>query len=274
MPGKLSPQEVEFFRDQGYLLVHRPVLEPRRFQGLHDHFEQSLARWNTLAGASPEHMDVPHFADPKLFEWLFADELLDMVESLIGPDIVLWSSHFISKPAGVGKRVPWHEDSAYWSKILDPMEVVTIWLAIDPAMPENGCMRLIPRTHHNGYSQYEPVGDKAHSVFQTEIKAGSFDEKTAVDCALRPNECSIHHAKMIHGSEANTSAFRRCGYTMRYMPATSRFRPEAHKGGPFQIYLARGQDRAGNQYGDSTKINEGWVNANAEARRQVKLLAG
>ena len=68
---------------------------------------------------------------------------LDVVESLIGPDIALWSSHFLCKPAGTGKRAPWHEDSAYWGQVLDPMEVVTIWLAIDPSTPENGCMRVL-----------------------------------------------------------------------------------------------------------------------------------
>ena len=57
-------------------------------------------------------MDVPHFKHPELFEWLLADEVLDFVEAFIGPDIALWSSHFISKPPGDGKRVPWHEDSA------------------------------------------------------------------------------------------------------------------------------------------------------------------
>ena len=76
-------------------------------------------------------MDVPHFAHPELFGWLLADEVLDFVEAFIGPDIVLWSSHFISKPPGDGKRVPWHEDSAYWNERLSEHEVLTVWLAID-----------------------------------------------------------------------------------------------------------------------------------------------
>jgi ectoine hydroxylase-related dioxygenase (phytanoyl-CoA dioxygenase family) len=173
----------------------------------------------------------------------------------------------------VGKRVPWHEDSAYWGSVLDPMEVVTVWLAIDPATPANGCMRVIPGTHRGGYSDYAPVADPDKQVFAAEIKKDKFDESKAVDLALAPNHCSIHHAKLIHGSNANTGTQRRCGYTMRYTPTTTKFRPENRNISGFQIYLARGVDRAGNAYGDPTRINEAFFNADAEQRRRMKALA-
>jgi hypothetical protein len=273
MSGRLTPKQVQFFKDEGYLLFDQPVFPQGKFDALKSHFETKVVEFVERTGQSPEHFDVPHFEDTKLFEWLFDDSVLDVVESLIGPDIALWSSHFIAKPAGTGKRVPWHEDSAYWGQVLDPMEVVTVWLAIDPSMPENGCMKVIPRTHNHGYSQYEPVKDAGGSVFTTEIKKELIDESKAVDCILEPNHCSIHHAKAIHGSNANTSTKRRCGYTMRYVPATSKFRP-ADWFSAFQIYLARGQDRADNRYGDPTKPNHNWLNADREARRKAKLLAG
>ncbi len=274
MPGRLSSQDVEFFGREGYVLPKEPLLPQPKFDALKQHFEQKLVDWTRDSGGkSPEHMDVPHFTDTKLFDWLFADEVLDAVESLIGPDIALWSSHFICKPAGTGKRVPWHEDSAYWGKVLDPMEVVTVWLAIDPSTAANGCMRVMPRTHHNGYSEYDTVKDADANVFGTEIRKETLDESRAVDFVLEPNHCSIHHAKLIHGSNANTSAMRRCGYTMRYVPASSRFRPADHFGA-FQIYLARGRDKGGNRYGDPTRVNEAWVNADQEAQRKAKLLAG
>jgi chlorinating enzyme len=276
MPGRLSPQQVDYFKTEGYLLFNQPVFPQAKFDALKAHFEHKLSTWaEDSGGKSPEAMDVPHFTDVKLFEWLFDDAVLDIVESLIGPDIALWSSHFICKPPGVGKRVPWHEDSAYWGTALDPMEVVTVWLAIDPATPTNGCMRVIPRTHTFGYSEYEPVKNPNDQVFNIEIKKGQYDESKAVDCVLRPNECSIHHAKMIHGSNPNTSSIRRCGYTMRYVPATSRFRPADRVfGDVFTIYLARGKDRAGNKYADPTKVNQAWIDADFEGKRKAKLLAG
>jgi len=276
MAGRLTQTEVEFFKREGYLRYNKPVMKPENFAALHAHFEQKLRAWDVEgAGKSPEAMDVPHFTDTALYRWLFDPEVLDLVESLIGPDIILWSSHFLCKPPGVGKRVPWHEDSAYWGTALDPMEVVTVWLAVDPSSPANGCMRVIPGTHHDGYSEYVPVADPDKQVFSTEIRQDKIDESKAVDMTLEPNQCSFHHAKLIHGSNANTSAFRRCGYTMRYVPATSRFNHTVQAHFPaFRVYLARGQDRAGNHYGDPTTINEAWVNANPAERLKVKALAG
>jgi hypothetical protein len=259
MPARLSQNQVSQYQREGYTLFHEPVLKPHRFAALRNHFEELLKQWTAVEGRRPEAMDLPHMTDQGLFEWLFDDDLLDVIESLIGPNIALWSSHFICKPAGTGQRVPWHEDSTYWRTALDPMEVVTLWLAIDQSTPENGCMRVIPASHHNGYSQYEAVADPKRAVFNTEVKAGEFDEATAVDCVLEPNACSLHHAKLIHGSNANTSPLRRCGYTMRYISTASKFTPKLSREGK-EIYLARGRDLAGNTYGDPTRISPYWRN--------------
>lgn len=274
MAGRLNSDQVAFFKKEGYLVYDQPVFTQPKFDGLKQHFEEQLQIWEATSGKTPEHMDVPHFSDLELFKWLFDDQVLDLVESLIGPDIILWSSHFICKPAGTGKRVPWHEDSAYWGTTVDPMEVVTVWLAVDPSTPENGCMRVIPRTQHNGYSEYDPVQNPEKHVFGTEIRRGRFDEATAVDCVLKPNTCSFHHAKTIHGSNYNASAIRRCGYTMRYFPATSKFHAERrNKNWLHQIYLARGRNVANNPVGDPTKVHKAWVEASAAERKAVKTLA-
>ncbi len=198
-------------------------------------------------------MDVPHFTDPALFNWLFADEVLNLVKPILGPDLALFASHFICKPKGDGRRVPWHEDSTYWArpmKILDPMEVVTVWLAIDPSTQKNGCMYVIPRTHHHGYSNYQMV-DASKNVFANEIVESERDEKNAVPCILRPNEASLHEGRLIHGSAANTSDLRRCGYTMRYISSSTVLNPEILS--RHQIYLACGSDLAGQSYADPSK---------------------
>jgi chlorinating enzyme len=245
----VTSADVEFFRDKGYWICHHPLFPPEKFRRLQETFEGILRR--APEGKRPEDIDVPHFAYPELFEWLLADEPLDLVEPFIGPDIALWSSHFICKPPTKGRAVAWHEDSAYWKGRLDPQEVVTVWLAIDDSTRENGCMRVIPRTHDNGFSEYEPV-DRENHVFSSRIKAGQFDETTAVDLELRSGECHLHHARLIHGSNANTSDRRRCGYTMRYMSTHVKFLPDARRS-RHQIYLARGRDHAGNEYGDPTR---------------------
>jgi len=244
---RLSEQQVEEFRREGFLSYPGEVFPKRKFDALKQHFEEKLLK--LPEGYRPEAMDVPHFTDLKLFEWLFADEVLDLVEPILGQDIALFSSHFICKPRGNGKRVPWHEDSFYWKGMLEPMEVVTVWLAIDPSTRANGCMKVIPRTLH-GYSEYDPV-DPNQNVFPTEIKKPQRDESKAVYLELQPNHASLHDGRLMHGSDPNTSELRRCGYTMRYMSAATKFRDD-FAGKWHQIYLARGKDRAQNQYADPT----------------------
>ena len=147
-------------------------------------------------------------------------------------------------------RVPWHEDSNYWRDMLKPMEVVTVWLAIDDSDESNGCMYVIPRTHDNGFSEYYKV-DPNKNLFVTEIRKGQFDESKAVPLILKQGEASLHHAKLIHGSPANTSTRRRVGYTMRYIASSTHLVP----GNMFQhqVYHARGKDFGLNTYGDPSK---------------------
>jgi hypothetical protein len=243
---RLSEQQVADYRHDGYIIYDQPVFSPSKFADLKAFFEDLLAE--LPSDQRPEGMDVPHFQHPELNRWLLDDEVLDLVEPLIGSDIALFSSHFICKPKGNGKRVPWHEDSAYWIKMLAPMEVVTVWLAIDPSTIENGCMYVIPATHNTGkqgFSDYDPV-DKAFNVFPTEITATQRNDAQAKPCILQAGQASLHDGRLIHGSPPNTSNIRRCGYTMRYIPTHVKLSEEAMSW--HQIYLARGQDRAGNQY--------------------------
>ena len=247
---RLSRDQVDSYQREGYLRVVEPVFPPEKFAALRDHFEQKLLR--LPPDVRPEGMDVPHFTDLALFDWLFADEVLDLVEPIVGPDIALFSSHFICKPRGNGKRVPWHEDSFYWKGMMEPIEVCTVWLAIDPSTAESGCMCVVPRTHGNGYSEYGPV-DQNTNVFWTEIKKGQFDESKAIPLELEPNQATLHDGRLIHGSAANHSTLRRCGYTMRYMSTLVKFNHGHQFGATHNIYLARGTDRAGNIYADPSK---------------------
>lgn len=248
---RLTDEQVAEYRKEGFIVYEDAVFPQAKFDALKDHFEQLLAA--LPQGARPEAMDVPHFTDPALFEWLFSKEVLDLVEPIIGPDIALFSSHFICKPKGDGRRVPWHEDSFYWRDMIAPVEVVTVWLAIDPSTRENGAMLLIPRTL-DGTSEHEPV-DADKNVLPWEVKRRPIDGSKAVAIELQPNHASLHDGRLLHGSPANTSSLRRCGYTMRYMPTTVKFSEAAHAS--HTIYLARGRDRAGNKYADPSLRYDG-----------------
>jgi len=234
----LSPDEVRHYETEGYVLHKRPVFPASDFARLKDIFEEDLDQYGV------DGLDVIHFKDPRLLEFLLSDVILDLVEPVVGPNIGLWSSHFISKPPKVGKATPWHEDSSYWNGRISTMaKICTVWLAVDRATPENGSMAVIPGSQTNGFSAYKPV-DAAENIFSSEIEA--VDESKAVYFELDPNECSLHEGRIIHGAKANTSDFRRAGYTMRYFPTTSHIVPERNRG--HKIWLARGVDMAGNIY--------------------------
>lgn len=238
---RLNEQIVDFYQENGYYLFHQSVFSDEKFSRLKAIFEELLARNTTRRS---DELDTPHFQEPRLFEFLMAEEVLDLVEPLIGPNIGLWSSHFISKEPFVGRATPWHEDSAYWEGRFDRLDkIVTIWLAIDPADEENGCMRVIPGTHVNGFSQYDRV-DLRNNTFDREIKPELIDESKAVYFELKPNECSLHDARIIHGAKANTSPRRRCGYTMRYFSQEMKLNPEKNR--HHKIWQCRGENVAGN----------------------------
>lgn len=246
--SRLDVAQISVFRRDGFLKFEQPVFSSDRFESLKQHFEELLAG-HTAQGRRPEAMDKPHFVDTQLFDWVLSDSILDLVEPLLGPDFHLFSTHFISKSAGDGKRVPWHEDSAYWKGLLTPMEAVTVWLAIDPSTLENGCMWLVPRSHENGFSDYEGVEG---AVFATEIIKPQQRAEQAIPIELQPNQASLHDAKMIHGSPPNTSKIRRCGFTMRFVPAHVRLQPEWED--RIRLYPARGRDLAGNNLADPSKV--------------------
>ena len=123
--------------------------------------------------------------------------------------------------------------------------IVTVWLALDRATRENGCMAVIPGTQQGGFSQYEDV-DAQNNIFGSQIKADQFDPNQAVYFELEPNECSLHEARIIHGAQANVSPHRRAGYTLRYFPLSTKIFTEQNPG--HKIWRARGVDRAGNVF--------------------------
>jgi len=258
-PDRPAATDPSHYHQHGYLLPAAAVLPQPTFEGLRSRFSVLATTWAQTYQQRPEAFDKPHFFYPELFEYLLHPAILDLVETVIGPDIGLFSSHFICKPPHTGQRVPWHEDSSYWQGIFDGIDqVCTLWLAIDPADADNGCLRVIAGSHRDGYSRYQAVADPAQAVFQTEIRAAHVDEHHAVDLALAPNRCSLHHARIIHGSHANHSPRRRCGLSIRYFSTRHRY-----LGGPlpdfFRIYLARGRDHAGNRYAEPRGVNQAWI---------------
>ncbi|RAP77799.1 phytanoyl-CoA dioxygenase family protein [Paenibacillus montanisoli] len=239
--GRLTQSEVDFYNKNGYTLYKKQLFSAEKQAELSAIFEE---QWELVGRRLNSELDTPHFRDERLLKFLLSDEVLDLVEPIIGPNIGLWSSHFICKEPLIGKKTPWHEDSAYWNGRLSRYDkIATVWLAIDRSWKENGCMRVIPGTHNNGFSDYENI-DTDDTIFTTQIK--NIDESDAVYFELEPGECSIHDSRIIHGATPNKSPYRRCGYTMRYFSTEARVIPE--KNANHKIWLARGKDIAGSNF--------------------------
>ena len=234
----VSDEQVAFYRENGYLTFGRIFTAPELAE-LRDYVDAMIA--DLPEGKRPEQMDVPHFEHPFLFKYLTHPRVLQVIERFIGPDIVLWSSHFISKRASDGMEVPWHQDGVYWGKSLEPMNVITMWLAVDESTVENGCMRVLPGSHRLRDRRYEAV-NRDNNLFGSEVVGEDMDISRAVDLELAVGECHFHDAWTIHNSSPNVSEKRRCGYTMRYMPADVRY-PGAEWRRKHQIYLLQGKDR-------------------------------
>jgi ectoine hydroxylase-related dioxygenase (phytanoyl-CoA dioxygenase family) len=235
------------YRRDGYA-IFRDVIDADLVAEAGDHVAWLERRHPDVRPEQLGHMFLRD--DPFWIRLVGDDRLVDIAELFVGPDIALFASHYISKPPFSGQPVLWHQDSAFWP--LEPMEVVTLWLAIDHSTPENGCVRLVPGSHTGATEAMREVPD-VESVLGHEI-AVEVDESLAVDIILRPGDVEVHHPNIVHGSKANTSPHRRCGLTIRYIPTSTRITdPEQ----PYvSAFLLRGQPGA-NTYQPLPSYEEG-----------------
>jgi len=207
--------------------------------------EHLVLRWGGGADALPTHA--------RFLAWALDPAILDVVEGVLGPDIILWGAHVFCKPAGTGLEVPWHQDGAYWP--IRPLASCTVWVAIDDSSTENGCLRVVPGSHRARTEFHHRTDERPHLAIDRVVTEGQFDEASAEDVVLKAGQMSLHDVFMIHGSRPNRSPRRRAGFAIRYMPATSLYdRTLALRGGSAAIrqnmamrpiFLARGVDRHG-----------------------------
>lgn len=239
----LSQSQISQYRTEGYTIV-RNALPANDLARLRDHMDEMLA--HLPEGQRPEHLDMPHLKDPFLLDACRNPALLDIVENLIGPNIVLFASHIIAKAKGDGLEVPWHQDAEYWA--LEPMDVATLWLAVDESTLENGCMRVLPATHTSGLFQHRTAENKETKVLDKGVDMTQYDMDKVVNIELEPGDCSFHAPYLLHGSNVNYSPRRRCGYTMRFMPVSTKLKRDGEGAkwwANHKLFLLRGEDKLG-----------------------------
>ena len=158
----------------------------------------------------------PYLLFPFLADVVRDARILDAVEAVLGADILCWAGGFFGKEPHDGKRITWHQDSTYWG--LSAPDICTAWLALTPSTPQSGCMRVMPGTHGTDQLPHRDTFAADNLLSRGQEIAVEVDERAAVDVVLRPGQMSLHHVRLIHGSEPNRAEHRRIGLAIRYIP--------------------------------------------------------
>lgn len=228
---RLAPERRESLRNAVSSVVEaNEGIDPDRLINVH------------LKGAAPFAVE----GDGIFFELARESSILDMVSQLIGPDLILWSTHLFCKRAARGREVPWHQDGHYWP--IRPLATCTVWVALDDVSVGNGALRYLPGSHRRGaYRHHE---DRRPNVtLKQAVDPDQYDEADARYVELESGQMSLHDVHLVHGSAANTSGRRRAGLALRYMPTTSHFRRDLERKesmldwADMPIYLVRGVNR-------------------------------
>ncbi|MFO1060116.1 MAG: phytanoyl-CoA dioxygenase family protein [Dongiaceae bacterium] len=232
----LSADQVRQYQEKGYVAPIR-ALPAAEALALRRRLEAHEAAHGRLAGNDRNKTNL-------LFTWMDAlirhPGILDAVEDVIGPDILAWGTSFFIKEAQDPSFVSWHQDSTYWG--LEPADIVTAWVALSESNVANGAMRVIPGSHLAQQLPHRDTFAPNNLLSRGQEVAVAVDVGQAVALELQPGEMSLHHVRLVHGSDPNPSAGRRIGVAIRYLPTHVR----QVVGSTDSATLVRGVDRFGN----------------------------
>lgn len=258
----LSDEEIETLYREGYVKP-RFRLSPSDLKEAQDMAARLIADNPQVNGVPYTHMHAPGYSRQKLkhgtewFEFMTKPVLLDMIEDLIGPNIVLWSSALFHKRAFTGGRVNFHRDAEHFP--IEPLVTPNIWIALTPSTVENGCVRFVPGSHatqERGEHVIKPEDEGNEDIMVAiQLKDAEQYEALSVPLELEPGEMYIADPFTIHGSGRNITPIARTGYSIRYFPTTSVYKhaeaPTHNSGSAFThftgrpLYLVRGIDKSG-----------------------------
>ena len=237
-----APQRLQY-REKGYYYPIR-VFEPSAVEKLRARFLDYLAHnRQSLIGLPPRDQYFVLSQTQFLLRWIYRivshPKVLDAVESVLGPNIIVWSTQWFPKMPGDKTYVSWHQDATYWG--LHPPHVTTGWIALSESCVENGCMRVVPGTHKGPPLRQVETYAQDNVLSRGQEISVEVDESRAVNMALQPGEMSLHHIGIIHGSNPNRSDKPRIGIAVRYIT------PEVVQDGAARqmVLLVRGIDDFG-----------------------------
>lgn len=242
-PTALTREESAQYWEDGYLFPLN-ILSSAEAAAARAELEQIEGDWQDADLPLPLNTYKrvnAHLVIPLAARLALDSRILDAVQGVLGPNIMVWSAEFFIKEARTVHTVGMHQDLTYWGMGETP-DQVTAWLALSPATVESGCMDFVQGSHKN------PI--LPHTDTYSDTNLLSRGQEVAVDVAaedkthieLAPGQMSLHHGLTIHGSGPNRSDDRRIGLAIRYLnPNARQLVAERDYAMP-----ARGQDGAGN----------------------------
>lgn len=236
MPKRLSQAQLDSYRTEGFAFPV-DVLSPEEVRRA----RAGLEAWEAQSGQPLSYPEKS--AAYLLFDWAdaiaFHPAVLDAIEDLIGPDILVYHSTIFLKEANTPAFVHWHQDGAYF--FLDPPEQVTAWIALSEASVRAGCMRIIPGSHRGDWLEHRDDPSPDNMIPRGQGVLGRHGPEDGVLMPLAAGQMSLHHTKALHASGPNANDDRRIGMNISYIPAHVRPLGTPRPG----ALLARGADRYG-----------------------------
>ena len=216
--GKVLTQaQIDSFHQQGFV---SPVEVMSEAEALDYAAQLEAVERRYPQQLNSENRNNPHLAFRIFDELVHHPVVLDAVEDLLGPDFALWGSVLFAKEPQTEHYVSWHQDATYMG--IEPHNFVTPWLALSESNLESGCMSMIPGRHREGIRHHDDTF-AANNILTRGQHVAGVDESEAVHLLLKPGQMSLHHARVIHGSQPNRSGYRRLGYAIQaFVPAGSR----------------------------------------------------
>jgi non-haem Fe2+, alpha-ketoglutarate-dependent halogenase len=235
----LSQEQVDAYRYNGFLFPV-PALTP-------DEVATCLAGLQRLElelGSPVAEADVKWrshaYAHSPWFNTLIRHKrILDAIEDVIGPNILVWTSTFFIKEPHSPTFAAWHQDGTYFG--LEPKEQVCAWVALTDASEQAGCMEQLSSRGAPRQYNHAALGlaNSINRAGQTIMEA--FDQSNPVAMALRAGEFSLHHELAVHRSAPNHASHRRVGIGLNYIPTHVRVDSPVR----CKAMLVRGEDRYG-----------------------------
>lgn len=212
--SKLTPAQIEFFKSEGYVYPFRVVGsdEAHEFRLNIEKYKQDPDPRTQKALKLKSYLTIM-----RLYNHVRNPAILDVVEGLLGPNLLCIGAALFVKDAKDNRYVSWHDDSAYFG--LEPTEAVTTWTGFTESTVENGCLQVIPKSHLESADKHQHVEtyDKNNLLSRGQTIQG-VDESKAVLMTMGAGEFEVHHIRLVHGSKGNLSDDRRIGFNTVYIP--------------------------------------------------------